>query len=100
MVTIPEFTLLDEDGIPLENIYHRHQQQLLLESLHHLWRNRADFYSGANMFVYFSRRQTQNILNGDTKEYRGPDIFVVLNVDFQKSAPAGSCRKRTDVILM
>ncbi len=84
MVTIPEITLIDEDDIPMENIYHRHQQQLLLESLHHYWRDRSDFFAGANMFVYYSRRQAENILNGDTKEYRGPDFFVVLNVDFHK----------------
>lgn len=84
MVTIREITLIDEDGIPMENIYHRHQQQLLLESLHHHWRDRTDFFAGANMFVYYSRRQAENILNGDTKEYRGPDFFVVLNVDFHK----------------
>ncbi len=36
------------------------------------------------MFVYYSRRQAENILNGDTTEYRGPDFFVVLDVDFHK----------------
>ncbi len=84
MVTIPEITLIDDDGIPIENQYHRHQQQLLMESLHHHWRDRVDFFAGANMFVYFSRRQAENILRGDTKEYRGPDFFVVLGVDFHK----------------
>lgn len=84
MVTIPAITLIDDDGIPIENQYHRHQQQLMLESLHHHWRNRTDFYAGANMFVYFSRRQAENILRGDTKEYRGPDFFVVLGVDFHR----------------
>ncbi len=68
----------------MENNYHRYQQQILVESLAHYWRERNDFFVGANMFVYFSRRQAENIFNGDTKEYRGPDFFVVLGVDRHK----------------
>ncbi len=84
MVVIPEIRLIDEDDIPMENIYHRYQQQILVESLAYYWRERDDYFVGANMFVYYSRRQAEKIVNGDTKEYRGPDFFVVLGVDFHK----------------
>ncbi len=36
------------------------------------------------MFVYFSVQQAENIINGSTTEYRGPDFFVVLDVDYHK----------------
>ena len=68
----------------MENIYHLHQQQILIESLAHYWRERSDYFVGANMFVYFSRRQAENVSRGDLTEYRGPDFFVVLGVDLHK----------------
>jgi Uma2 family endonuclease len=64
-----------EDGIPLENLWHRLQINLLDDCVHQLWRGRADFYAGGNMFVYYSLQQVQR------QDYKGPDFFVVKDVD-------------------
>ncbi len=66
----------------MENYLHRLQQQLLLESLQHHWKDRTDYFAGANMFVYFSLQQADQIRRGDLTAYRGPDFFVVLNTSF------------------
>ncbi|MFQ3638619.1 MAG: Uma2 family endonuclease [Chloracidobacterium sp.] len=36
---------------------------------------RTDFFAGGNMFVYYSLQQVRN------KDYKGPDFFVVKDVD-------------------
>jgi Uma2 family endonuclease len=74
-VTIPKIDLPTEDGIPLETNWHRIQMNLLIDSVHYLWRDRTDFFVGGNMFIYFSFEQARN------RDYRGPDFFVVKGVD-------------------
>jgi Uma2 family endonuclease len=71
-----------EDGIPLETPWHRAEINLLLESLDYLWRRRQDYYAGGNMFVYFSSQQIRN------QDYRGPDFFVVKDVDGSYERPS------------
>ncbi|NCR63090.1 MAG: Uma2 family endonuclease [Microcystis aeruginosa LG11-05] len=48
---------------------------VLIRSLHQGYGERDDFYTGGNMFIYFSREQAKN------RDFRGPDFFAVLNVD-------------------
>ena len=67
--------LPSEDGIPLETNWHRIQMNLLIDSVHHLWHDRQDYFVGGNMFIYFSAQQARN------RDYRGPDFFVVKNTD-------------------
>ena len=67
--------LVTEDGEPLESEWHRAEINLLVDSLRQHWRERSDFYAGGNMFVYYSVEQARR------RNYRGPDFFVVLNVD-------------------
>lgn len=62
-----------DDGIPMESERHVLQMQLLIETLRLQWADRQDFYIGGNMFVYFSLEQVR-------KDFRGPDVFVVLGV--------------------
>ncbi len=64
-----------EDGIPLESPWHRAEINLLIESLRYHWRERTDYYTGGNMFVYYSTHQVRH------RDYRGPDFYVVKNVD-------------------
>jgi Uma2 family endonuclease len=71
-----------EDGIPLETPWHRTEISLLLESLDYYWRDRQDYYAGGNMFVYFSSQQIRN------QDYRGPDFFVVKDVDGTYERPS------------
>jgi Uma2 family endonuclease len=73
--TLEELDLPSEDGIPLETNWHRIQMNLLIDSLHWLWRDRRDYFAGGNMFVYFSLQQAKN------RDYRGPDFFVVKDTD-------------------
>lgn len=67
--------LVTEDGEPLESEWHRTEINLLVDSLRQHWRERSDFYAGGNMFVYYGVEQARR------RDYRGPDFFVVLNVD-------------------
>ncbi len=67
--------LPSEDGIPLETNWHRIEMNLLIDSVHYLWRDRNDYFAGGNMFIYFSSQQVKN------RDYRGPDFFVVKETD-------------------
>jgi Uma2 family endonuclease len=48
---------------------------LLIETLKGHWQGRQDYYVGGNMFIYYTLAQARN------PKYRGPDFYVVLNVD-------------------
>ena len=72
---MPPTDLIFDDGIPLESNRHRIAMNLLIDSLYQHWRDRSDFFAGGNMFVYYSSEQARN------RNFRGPDFFVVLDVD-------------------
>ncbi len=63
-----------EDGIPLESDWHLAAMTLLIEILRYYFRDRQDCYVAGNMFVYFDPDQVK------TRNFRGPDFFVVKNV--------------------
>ena len=75
------------DGEPMENEREYFQVVLLYEALEQYWHDRQDFYMGGNMFVYYSPEQAHEILAEEAdparprRAFRGPDLFVVLNVD-------------------
>ena len=48
---------------------------MLIDSIKAHWQEQGDFYTGGNMFVYYSFEQVRE------RKYRGPDFFVVLSVD-------------------
>src|SRR5205809_7301519 len=79
---VPQIELPSEDGLPLESNWHRIQINLLVESVRQYWRGGMDFFAGGNMFLYYSVQQVRN------RDYKGPDFFVVKNVDGSKSRPA------------
>jgi Uma2 family endonuclease len=84
-ILVPEFPKIElpsEDGLPLESNWHRSQINLLLESVRQHWTGRSDFFAGGNMFVYYSMQQVRN------RDYKGPDFFVVKNVDGTKDRPS------------
>src|SRR4051794_36756462 len=62
------------DGMPMETQFHVLQMTLLIQTLSHHWADRQDFHVGGDMFVYFSQDQVRK------KDFRGPDVFVVLEV--------------------
>lgn len=92
--------LIFDDGEPLESNGHRTAMNALIESVHEAWAHRNDFFVGGNMFVYYSNRQVRN------EDFRGPDFFVVLGVDTNKSRKAwvaweeGSCLPDVIIELM
>ena len=72
---LPDTDLPEEDGVPLESNWHRAQMNLLIDNLTWWWRDRHDYFTGGNMFIYYSTRQVRN------RDYKGPDFFVVKRVD-------------------
>jgi Uma2 family endonuclease len=75
----PPTDLIFDDGEPLESNRHRIAMNLLIRSLQQAWIDRENYFTGGNMFVYYSRDQVRN------RDFKGPDFFVVLNVDGTQS---------------
>ncbi len=63
-----------DDDTPMDSDRHAAQIELLKECLRLFWSDRPDWFVGGNMFVYFSNEQLR------TRDFRGPDLFVVLGV--------------------
>lgn len=72
---MPPTDLIFDDGKPLESPLHRIGINVLIRLLLVAYVDCNDYYVGGNMFIYFSRAQVKNL------DYRGPDFFVVLDVD-------------------
>ncbi|HIK10753.1 MAG TPA: Uma2 family endonuclease [Oscillatoriaceae cyanobacterium M33_DOE_052] len=75
---MPPTDLIFDDGEPLESNRHRIAMNVLIRSLQQAWSQRNDFFTGGNMFVYYSSDQAMN------RDFRGPDFFAVLDVDGTK----------------
>ncbi len=75
---LPPTDLIYDDGEPLESNRHRIAMNVLISSVHQAYQEREDYFTGGNMFVYYSTEQVRN------RDFRGPDFFVVLNVDGAK----------------
>ncbi len=78
----PPTNLPLEDGEPVETNRHRMAMNTLIRSVQQAYSDRSDFFTGGNMFIYFSNQQVMN------KDYRGPDFFVVLGTDGSYSRDA------------
>lgn len=72
---MPPTDLIFDDGEPLETNRHRIAMNALIRSLNQAYCARSDFFAGGNMFIYYSSTQAKN------RDFRGPDFFVVLNID-------------------
>jgi Uma2 family endonuclease len=72
---MPPTDLIFDDGEPLESNRHRIAMNVLIRSLQQAWTERNDYFTGGNMFIYYSSKQIRN------RDFRGPDFFAVLNVD-------------------
>jgi Uma2 family endonuclease len=68
---MPDARLLLSDEPEMESSLHYAQLMLLVSCLEWWWRDRDNFFLGANLTIYFSRQQLKN------RDYRGPDLFVV-----------------------
>lgn len=74
----PPTDLIFDDGEPLASNRHRIAMNVLIRSLQQAWSDRSDFFTGGNMFIYYSSTQVRN------RDFRGPDFFAVLNIDGTK----------------
>lgn len=68
-------TDLYSDEPPLETKFHLKQIIILLSCLEWLWKDRGDFFAAANMTVYYNSKKIK------TRDFRGPDFFVVRDTD-------------------
>ncbi|AHJ26542.1 Membrane GTPase LepA [Nodularia spumigena CCY9414] len=66
---MPDATRLLSDEPEMESSLHYMQLLLLVTCLEWLWRDRNDFFIGANLTIFFSRQQLRN------RDFRGPDFF-------------------------
>ena len=78
-ITTFNFDLPAEDGIPLDSNWQRAQISLLIRLIAYYWRERFDFYTGGNMFIYFSPHRLRH------EDVRGPDFFVVKGVPKERA---------------
>ena len=75
---MPPTDLIFDAGEPLESNRHRIAMNVLIAAVHEAFAGRQDYFTGGNMFVYFSREQVLN------QNFQGPDFLVALNVDGTK----------------
>jgi len=75
---LPPTDLIFDDGEPLESNRHRTAMNSLIDAIYQAYQGRNDFFAAGNMFLYYSSKQVRN------QDFRGPDFFVVLNVDGKK----------------
>ncbi len=71
---MPDARVLMSDEPEMESSLHYFQLLLLVTSLEWYWRDRNDYFIGANLTIYFSRQQLKN------RDFRGPDFFLVNGV--------------------
>lgn len=67
---MPPTDLIFDDGEPLKSNRHRIAMNVLIRSLQQAWADRNDFFTGGNMFVYYSSEQARN------RDFRGLDFLL------------------------
>lgn len=71
---MPDARVLMSDEPEMESSLDYLQLLILVTCLEWYWRDRRDYFIGANLTIYFSRQQLK------THEFRGPDFFLVREV--------------------
>ena len=72
---MPDCTEILSDEPEMESSLHYTQLLILVTCLEWLWRDREDFFIGANLSIYYSRQQLKN------RDFRGPDFFLVKDTE-------------------
>jgi Uma2 family endonuclease len=72
---MPDARELFSDEPEMESTQHYQQLALLVSHLEWCWRERNDFFIGANLTVYYSHQQLRH------RDFRGPDFFLVRNTE-------------------
>ncbi|MGH9835054.1 MAG: Uma2 family endonuclease [Blastocatellia bacterium] len=71
VAAMPDASQLLSEEPEMESSLHFAQLALLVATLEWLWRDRQDFFIGANLSIYFSLERLKN------RDFRGPDFFLV-----------------------
>jgi Uma2 family endonuclease len=66
---------LESDEPEFESYLHLQQIILLLTCLEWFWQDRTDFFAAGNLTIYYNEQQLKS------RDFRGPDFFVVLGTD-------------------
>ncbi|MTJ08635.1 Uma2 family endonuclease [Anabaena sp. UHCC 0204] len=72
---MPDCTEILSDEPEMESSLHYTQLLILVTCLEWLWRDREDFFIGANLSVYYSRQQLKH------RGFRCPDFFLVKDTE-------------------
>ena len=72
---MPDGRALLSDEPEMEGTLHWSQLALLVSCLEWHWRERDDYFIGANLTVYYSREQLRH------RAFRGPDFFLVKDTE-------------------
>ncbi|MEA5534517.1 Uma2 family endonuclease [Crocosphaera sp. XPORK-15E] len=72
---MPDATQVESDEPEMESSLHYLQLALLVSCLEWLWRDKNDYFIGANLTIYFNRQQLKN------KDFRGPDFFLIKQTE-------------------
>jgi Uma2 family endonuclease len=72
---MPDASQLESDEPEMESSLHYIQLALLVACLEWQWRERNDFFIGANLTVYYSQQQLKN------RDFRGPDFFLIADTE-------------------
>jgi Uma2 family endonuclease len=72
---MPDARDLLSDEPEMESSLHYRQLALLVSCLEWHWRDRQDFFIGANLTVYYDHQQLRR------RAFRGPDFFLLRNVE-------------------
>jgi Uma2 family endonuclease len=75
VAAMPDASQLLSEEPEMETSLHFAQLAFLVAILEWLWRDRQDFFIGANLSVYFSREQLKS------RDFRGPDFFLVKGTE-------------------
>ena len=77
-----DFELIYSDGWPLDSNWERIQIDLLIDVIRKAMAEcgRTDFFTGGDMFVYYSVEQARAVARG-CPYLRGPDVFFVGGVE-------------------
>lgn len=75
VAAMPDASQLLSEEPEMESSLHFAQLALLVAVLEWWWRERQDFFIGANLSVYFSTEQLRN------RDFRGPDFFIVKGAE-------------------
>lgn len=70
---MPDARQLLSDEPEMESTLHYQQLAMLVSCLEWHWRERQDYFIGANLTVYYSHQQLRR------RDFRGPDFFLVMD---------------------